>query len=164
MDQRTFVFATRGLCIKGKQCQHVTLNNKTICLCSKQSSLFSFCALPLVANQKARWSAHLKVGFAGSSDKNIMLSRYCNKDQFCVPISFTWTIFPLCAFACASKAWMRKLFFQKVSLFISGCSSKKCRVKIAVVRTSCQLDIVKFFQKLSKLCPEHDNHRDMMGS
>ena len=46
MDQRTFVFATRGRCIKGKQCQHVTLKNKTICLCSKQSSLFSFYALP----------------------------------------------------------------------------------------------------------------------
>ena len=46
MDQRTFVFATRGRCIKGKQCQHVTLKNKTICLCSKQSILFSFYALP----------------------------------------------------------------------------------------------------------------------
>ena len=42
MDQRSFVFATRGHCIKGKQYQHITIKNQNICLCSKQSSLFSF--------------------------------------------------------------------------------------------------------------------------
>ena len=45
MDQRTFVFATRGHWIKGKQCQHITIKNQNISLCSKQSSLFSFYAL-----------------------------------------------------------------------------------------------------------------------
>ena len=46
MDQRTFVFAIRGHCIKGKQCLHITIKNQNISLCSKQSSLFSFYALP----------------------------------------------------------------------------------------------------------------------
>ena len=46
MDQRSFVFATRGHCIKGKQCQHITIKNQNMCLCSKQDSLFSFYALP----------------------------------------------------------------------------------------------------------------------
>ena len=45
MDLRTFVFATRGHCIKGKQCQHITIKNQSMYLCSKQSSLFSFYAL-----------------------------------------------------------------------------------------------------------------------
>ena len=46
MDQRSFVFATRGHCIKGKQHQHITLKNQNMSLCSKQSSLFSFYAQP----------------------------------------------------------------------------------------------------------------------
>ena len=46
MDQRAFAFATRGHCIKGKQCQHITITNQNMSLCSKQSSLFSFYALP----------------------------------------------------------------------------------------------------------------------
>ena len=44
--QCTFVFVTRGHCIKGKPYQHVTIKNETICLSYKQSSLFSFYALP----------------------------------------------------------------------------------------------------------------------
>ena len=46
MDQRAFVFAARGHCIKGKQCQHITVKNQNMSLGSKQSSLFSFYALP----------------------------------------------------------------------------------------------------------------------
>ena len=65
MDQRTFVFATRGHCIKGKQCQHVTLGNKTIGLCYKQSRLFYFMHCPLVANQKACWSIGKNKSYGG---------------------------------------------------------------------------------------------------
>ena len=46
MDQLAFVFATRSHCIKGKQCQLITINNQNMSLCSKQSSLYSFYALP----------------------------------------------------------------------------------------------------------------------
>ena len=56
MDQRAFVFAARGHCIKGKQCQHITVKNQNMSLGSKQSSLFSFYARTLVANWKAQWS------------------------------------------------------------------------------------------------------------
>ena len=46
MDQHTFVFATRGHCIKGKQWQHITIKNQNMSYCSKQSSLFYFYTLP----------------------------------------------------------------------------------------------------------------------
>ena len=46
MDQRAFVFAARGHCINGKQCQHITVKNKNMSLGSRQSSLFSFYVLP----------------------------------------------------------------------------------------------------------------------
>ena len=42
MDHRVFQFATRGQCIKAKQCYL----NQNMCLHLKQSSLFSFYALP----------------------------------------------------------------------------------------------------------------------
>ena len=45
MDQHAFAFATRGHCIKGKQCQHITVKNQNMSLGSKQSSLFYFYAL-----------------------------------------------------------------------------------------------------------------------
>ena len=48
MDQHAFVFATRGQCIKGKQCQRITLKNQ-IFVCS-QNNLVYF------PNQKRRWS------------------------------------------------------------------------------------------------------------
>ena len=31
MDQRVFVFATIGHCIKGKQWQHITIKNLNLC-------------------------------------------------------------------------------------------------------------------------------------
>ena len=40
MDHRAFGFATIGQCIKRKQCLHIAI------MFSKQSSLFSFYALP----------------------------------------------------------------------------------------------------------------------
>ena len=48
MDHRIFWFATRGQCIKGKQCNL----KQNMCLCSKQSSLFSFYALPSGSKSK----------------------------------------------------------------------------------------------------------------
>ena len=45
MDQRAFVFAARGHCIKGKQYHQITVKNQNMSLGSKQSSLFSFYAL-----------------------------------------------------------------------------------------------------------------------
>ena len=59
MDQRAFVFATRGHCIQGKQCQHITIKNQKMSLCSKQSSLFSFYALPSGGKSKGA-VVHLK--------------------------------------------------------------------------------------------------------
>ena len=46
MDHRVFRFATRRQYIKGKQCQHIAILKQNMCLWSKQSSLFSFYALP----------------------------------------------------------------------------------------------------------------------
>ena len=54
MDQHTFVFATRGHCKKGKQCQRITIKNQNMSLCSKQSSLFSFYALPSGSKSKGK--------------------------------------------------------------------------------------------------------------
>ena len=51
MDHRVFRFATRGHCIKGKQCYL----KQNMCLRSKQA-YFPFMHCPLVANQKTRWS------------------------------------------------------------------------------------------------------------
>ena len=64
MDQRTFVFATRGHCIKGKQWQHITIQNQNMSLCSKQSSLFSFYALPSGGKSKSM-VVHLNEIFRG---------------------------------------------------------------------------------------------------
>ena len=38
-DQRAFVFAAREHCIKGKQCQHITIKNQNMSLCSKHRNL-----------------------------------------------------------------------------------------------------------------------------
>ena len=46
IDQRAFVFATRGQCIKGKQCQHIAIKKSNMQLLTKQSNLFSIYALP----------------------------------------------------------------------------------------------------------------------
>ena len=64
MDQRTFVFATRGHCIKGKQWQHITIQNQNMSLCSKQSSLFSFIVLPSGGKSKSM-VVHLSEIFRG---------------------------------------------------------------------------------------------------
>ena len=50
MDQRAFVFATRGHCIKGKQCQYITIKNQYMSLCSNNLAYFPFMHCPLVAN------------------------------------------------------------------------------------------------------------------
>ena len=41
-----FQFATRGHCIKGKQCHRIAIANKNMSLWSEQSSLFPFYVLP----------------------------------------------------------------------------------------------------------------------
>ena len=61
MDQRAFVFATRGHCIKGKQCYHIAIKNK-ICVCVQNNlAYFLFLHCPLMANWKARWSNGIKI-------------------------------------------------------------------------------------------------------
>ena len=63
MDQGAFVFATRGRCIKGKQWQHIIIQNQNMSLCSKQSSLFSFYALPSGGKSKGaavHWKEEIK--------------------------------------------------------------------------------------------------------
>ena len=50
MDNRAFQFATRGQCIKGKQCWHIAIKNK-ICVCFQNNlAYFPFMHCPLVAN------------------------------------------------------------------------------------------------------------------
>ena len=61
MDQCTFVFATRGHCIKGKQCQHVVLKNKISVCVQNNLACFPFLHYPLVANRKACWSITTKL-------------------------------------------------------------------------------------------------------
>ena len=56
MDQRAFIFATRGQCIKGKLCQHITINNQIFVCIKNNLAYFPFMHCPLVGNQKARWS------------------------------------------------------------------------------------------------------------
>ena len=43
MDQRIFVFATRGHCIKGKQCQHIAIKNKKIIVFKTIQLIFLLC-------------------------------------------------------------------------------------------------------------------------
>ena len=56
MDQRAFIFATRGQCIKGKQCQHITIKNQIFVCVQNNLAYFPFIHCPLVGNQKRRWS------------------------------------------------------------------------------------------------------------
>ena len=56
MDQRAFVFATRGNCIKGKQCQRIALKNQIYVCIQNNIAYFPFMHCPLVGNQKWRWS------------------------------------------------------------------------------------------------------------
>ena len=60
VDQGIFVFGTIGHCIKGKQCQHITIKNKNV-FCSKQSSLFSFYALPSGGKSKGPFKKYPKL-------------------------------------------------------------------------------------------------------
>ena len=55
-DQHAFVFATRGHCIKDKQCQHLTIKNKISVCIQNNLSYFPFMHCPLVGKQKWRWS------------------------------------------------------------------------------------------------------------
>ena len=56
MDQRAFVFAARGHCIKGNNASTLQLKNK-ICVCVKNNlTYFPFIRWPLVANRKVGWS------------------------------------------------------------------------------------------------------------
>ena len=55
MDQKTFQFSTRGHCIKGQQYHRITITNKNLSLCSVQSSLFSFYAVPSSCTLKVQW-------------------------------------------------------------------------------------------------------------
>ena len=52
MDLRAFQFATRGHCIKDKQCHHITVRNNKISLCSKEYGLFSIYAEPSIVKLK----------------------------------------------------------------------------------------------------------------
>ena len=58
MDQRAFVFATRGQCIKGKQCQHITIKNQIFDCIQNNLAYFPFMYCPLVGNQKWHWSIY----------------------------------------------------------------------------------------------------------
>ena len=69
MDHRVFRFATRGHCIKGKQCYL----KQNMCLRSKQSSLFSFYALPSGGKSKDAVVHWLKM-FKQSERTSINLS------------------------------------------------------------------------------------------
>ena len=51
MDQRAFIFATRGQCIKGKQCQHITIKNQIFVCVQNNLAYFPFMHCPLVGNQ-----------------------------------------------------------------------------------------------------------------
>ena len=68
LERKTFavtgdrvVFATRGHCIKGKQCQYITIKNQNMSLCSTKPSLISFYALPCGGKSKGavvHWAYH----------------------------------------------------------------------------------------------------------
>ena len=78
MDQRTFVFATSGHCIKDKQCQHVAI--KIICVFVQNNlAYFPFMHCPLVANPKPYWSifhkTKLSVATESSNRKPFIHSR-----------------------------------------------------------------------------------------
>ena len=66
MDQRAFVFATRGHCIKGKQCYHIAIKNKRCVSVQNNLAYFPFMHCPLVANGKVSWS----IGFESYSKKS----------------------------------------------------------------------------------------------
>ena len=51
MDQRAFQFVTRGHHAKGRQRHRNAITSNKISLCSKQSSLFPFYAVPLSAKE-----------------------------------------------------------------------------------------------------------------
>ena len=65
MDQHTFVFATRGHCIKGKQCYYIAIRNKIIVCVQNNLAYFPFMHCPLVANRKTRWSIVYKTAILG---------------------------------------------------------------------------------------------------
>ena len=50
MDQHAFVFATRGHCIKGKQCYHIVIKNKIYVCVQNNLAYFPLMRCPLVAN------------------------------------------------------------------------------------------------------------------
>ena len=52
MYQRTFQYATRGHCIKGKQCHRVTLEkNRNFFMFNTIQAYFPFMRWPLVSNR-----------------------------------------------------------------------------------------------------------------
>ena len=51
MDQHSFVFVTRGKCIKGKQCQRITIKNQIFVCVQNNLAYFPFMHCPLVGNQ-----------------------------------------------------------------------------------------------------------------
>ena len=87
MDQHIFVFATRGHCIKGKQCQRITIKNQNMSLCQNNLSYFPFMHCPLVANQKARLSIVKTIQTAVQPSCGGILQQM--RHMYCSPSSFS---------------------------------------------------------------------------